>query len=195
MKNLSLQQICVFQNDKHKFVHIGVYNMLDNKGVPNYKAKLSSMLQDSIHMKKIAFSPYHKSIDNSFGSSFKVRLMNTDALGWETTRKVENLDLYEAQSVAAEISSEYETLGYSVTGSIGNKAVRHTGVKGVTNIVIKNATMNRLYQIAEKLVSGVSDINVPKVQQAVYKQYVYHGLDTRRKLWGYIHYNIEAFTN
>jgi hypothetical protein len=195
MTNLNLQQVMVFQNDEHRFVHIGVFNMYDKLGRPNYGAQLSSHIRNAMRIKEIAPLPGRPSADVSFGNAFNVRLMNTDGQGWQTSYHAENLSVFDAQSIAAEIAERYEAAGYSFTGSLGNKAVRHFGVKGITNVVIKNAKMDRIYRIAAKLVEGIVGANVSKVQRDIYKQYAFHGLDTRRKFWNFIHANIDRYVD
>jgi hypothetical protein len=193
MQNLSLQQVLVFQNDEHKFVHIGVYNMFDKLGRPNYGAQLKSIIRDAERIKEIAALPGRPSADISFGNSFIIRLMNTNCMGWVNSRHNENLNMFDAQVLAQQFADEYEADGYSFTGSLGKKAVRHFGVKGVTNVVIKNAKKQRIYQIAQKLVEGITGINISLVQKEIYRQYVFHGLDTRRKFWNHIYANINSY--
>lgn len=193
MQNLSLQQVCVFQNDEHKFVHIGVYNMYDKLGRPNYGAQLKSIIRDAMRLKEIAPQPGRPSADVAFGNSFNIRIMNTNGEGWITTHHIQNLTMYEAQEEAERLSEEYEANGYTFTGSLGNKAIRQFGIKGATNVVIKNATIQRVYHIAEKLVEGISGINVRRVQREIYTQYAFHGLDTRRKFWNHIYGNFDAY--
>jgi hypothetical protein len=195
MQNLSLQQVLVFQNDEHKFVHIGVYNMFDKLGRPNYGAQLKSAIRDAMRLKEIAALPGRPSADIGFGNSFNIRLMNTNGQGWITTHHIENLTMFDAQEKANLIANEYVSNGYSFTGSLGNKAIRHFGVKGVTNVVIKHATLKRIYQIAERLVEGITGINIVRVQREIYSQYAFHGLDTRRKFWNHIYADIDSYFN
>ena len=193
MQHLDLQQICVFQNDKHSFVHIGVFNMYDKLGRPNYGSQLHHHIRNALRIKEIAPLPGRPSADVSFGNAFNIRLMNTNGEGWREVRRVENLSVFEAWQIAHDIAEQYIAAGYTFTGSLGGKAIRHFGVKGITNIVIKNANQRRLYAIAEKLVEGITGIKVQLVQRDIYAQYVYHGLDTRRKFWNYIHANMHRY--
>ena len=193
MTTIDNQQVAVFVNKKNKFVHIGVYNMLNKNGVPNYGAQLSSHITEAKRIKRVAGLDGYTSADISFGNSFTVRLMNTDFDGWETAAHVVDLDLKSAQSLAIKTVAEYEELGYSITGSIGNKAIRHFGITGLTSVVIKNATKSRLNDITRKLVEGIDNVDLPKVQNAIYRQYNYNGLDTRRKFWYFIFENLDNY--
>jgi len=195
MQHLDLQQVYVFENTEHRFVHIGVFNMYDKLGRPNYSAQLHHNIRNAMRIKEIAPLPGRPSADVSFGNAFSVRLMNTNGQGWQTVRHIENLEPFDACQIAHEIAEQYEAAGFSFTGSLGNKAIRRFGVKGATNIVIKNANQKRLYTIAEKLVEGITGIKVRLVQRDIYAQYAYHGLDTRRKFWNYIYANIDRYVD
>lgn len=199
MQNTELQQICVFKNEEHKFVHIGVYNMTDKQGRPNYGAKLESQYRDAMRIKEKNEWETSREAEKAFGSSFMVRMINTELSQWETTLVCQNLELRRAQDLAFELSEQYEIEGYSVTGSMGAKAVRHTGNgKYINNTVIKNATMSRLFDIVAKLTEGMAGINLLKVQKDIYRRYTdpkTSGFDTRRKFWHHITRNIENYAN
>jgi hypothetical protein len=196
MKNLENQQVCVFVNEHHKFVHIGVYNMYDKDGRPNYGATLQSSYNDAVRAARNANKMNAKGSDNAFGNSFLVRLMNTSVDQWKTATNVRDLLLSEAQDKAKELSDFYESNSYKVTGSLGAKAVRHLGSnKYATSATIKNATMQRLYQIVEKLTEGHHEVlNMSRVKSDIYRRYNDVGnFDTRRKFWNFINENFDQY--
>ena len=197
MQKTDLQQILVFKNETHRFIHIGVYNMFDKEGRPNYSAKLESFYRDANRAKDKAL--FEKSIgaENAFGSSFFVRLMNTPLEQWETAVEIGNLDLYTAQDFAFELTEQYEAEGYTITGSRGAKAIRHTGNgKHINNVIIKNATMKRIFEIVEKLTEGMTGVNIMKIKKDIYNKYTdpkISGFDTRRKFWHHIMRNWDNY--
>ena len=197
MKNLDNQQILVFVNEQHKFVHIGVYNMYDKEGRPNYGASLQSQYREALRAIRHANKRDAKGTDNVFGNSFQVRLMNTTIDQWKVASTVRDIDIAQAQVIAEEIKEELVSRGYSITGSGGVKAIRHLGTnKYATSIIIKNATMKRLYQIVEKLTEGYHDVlNMSRVKSDIYRRYneVDGNFDTRRKFWNHINENFEAY--
>lgn len=197
MKNLEDQQVSVFVNDYHQFVHIGVYNMYDKEGRPNYGATLQSQYRESVRARHYANKENAKGTDRAFGNSFQVRLMNTSIDQWEVYSNTRNLELSQAQDFAHELSELFASKGYSVTGSRGAKAVRHLGTnKYATSSIIKNATMKRIYEIVEKLTEGYQEIlNVRHIQSAIYSRYIDPNgdFDTRRKFWNFINENFETY--
>lgn len=195
MRDLNLQQVIVYKSDKFKFCHVGTYNMYNKKGHVNQDAKLSKIYYDATYAMKNASSINPKGTDSYFNSGFTVRLMNTGIDVWETAEIHENLDLEDARKMSIKLAEKYDGAGYSITGSRGNKAIRQTGEKAASNVVIKNATMQRIFEIVEKLTHGIENINLFKVQKDIYKQYNYGSLDTRRKFWHFIHENIDVYTN
>lgn len=190
MQKTDLQQILVFKNETNRFIHVGVYNMFDKEGRPNYSAKLENFYRDANRAKDKNESINSIGAENAFGSSFYVRLMNTPLEQWETDVQIDNLGLYDAQALAFELAEQYDAEGYTITGSRGAKAIRHTGKgKHVNNIVIKNATMKRIHEIVEKLTEGMTGINIVKVKRDIYNRYTdpkTFGFDTRRKFWHHI---------
>lgn len=195
MKLNNDQKILVFVNDEFKFAHIGVFNMIDKKGRPNYSGSLSAYMTEANRVKNLLPSNNDKGTENAFGNSFLVRLMNTNNVGWDTREEYLNVSLSDVDEFCLGLSEKYDSMGYSITGSMGRKAIRQTGMKGVTNLVIKNATRDRLYAIAEKLVEGIQNVDIRRVQVDIYKQYVFNGLDTRRKFYRHIIANMEKYLN
>jgi len=197
MKNIEDQQVSVFVNDYHKFVHIGVYNMYDKEGRPNYGASLHSQYRESVRARRHANKQDAKGTDRAFGNSFQVRLMNTSIDQWEVDSNTQNLELSQAQDLAHELSELFASKGYGITGSRGSKSIRHLGTnKYATSIIIKNATMKRIHQIVEKLTEGYHDIlNVRRVQSVIYSRYIDPNgdFDTRRKFWNFIDENFDQY--
>lgn len=197
MKNLEAQQVTVFVNDYHKFVHVGVYNMYDKEGRPNYGATLQSQYRESQRAIHHANKEDPKGTDNCFSSSFQVRLMNTPIDQWEVTSNIRDLDIAQARVISTELSDLLEAEGYNVTGIRGNKAIRHLGTsKYANNVVIKNATMKKIYQIVEKITEGHHSIlNMRRIQSAIYTRYIKvdGNFDTRRKFWNFINENFDNF--
>ena len=195
MRDLNLQQVIVHKCEKFKFCHVGVYNMYNKKGHVNQDAKLSVIYYNATYAAKNAAGINSKGTDSYFNSGFTVRLMNTGIEAWECIELYEDMDLEDARKLSIKLVEKYETAGYSVTGSRGNKTIRQTGERAVSNYEIKNATMARIFEIVEKLTQGMENINVFKVQKDIYKEYNYGTLDTRRKFWNFIHKNIHVYTN
>lgn len=197
MKNLDHQQVTVFVNEQQKFVHVGVYNMYDKEGRPNYGATLQSQYRESQRAIRHANSEDPKGTDNCFGSSFQLRLMNTSIDQWEVSSNIRDLDIAQAQVISNELSDLFEEEGYSVTGIRGNKAIRHLGTsKYVNNVVIKNATMKKIYQIVEKITEGHHNIlNIRRAQSTIYSKYIdpNGNFDTRRKFWNFINENFDQY--
>jgi hypothetical protein len=197
MKNLEDQQLLVFVNDQQQFVHIGVYNMYDKEGRPNYGASLQSQYRESVRAKHYANKEDARGTDRAFGNSFQVRLMNTSIDQWEVYSNARDLSLSQAQDLAHEMSELFASKGYSVTGSLGAKAVRHLGSnKYATSITIKNANMKRIYEIVEKLTEGYHSIlDVRRVQTTIYRKYIDQNgnFDTRRKFWNFINENFDRY--
>ena len=197
MKNLEAQQVTVFVNEQHKFVHVGVYNMYDKEGRPNYGATLQSQYRESQRAIRHANKEDPKGTDNCFGCSFQVRLMNTSIDQWEVSSNTRDLDIGQARVISTELSDLFEEEGYSVTGIRGNKAIRHLGTsKYVNNVVIKNATMKKIYQIVEKITEGHHSIlNMRRIQSAIYTKYIKvdGNFDTRRKFWNFINENFDQY--
>ncbi len=196
MQNTELQQVLVFVNSTHGFVHVGIYNMTDKHGKPNYSAKLAYLYKNA---SRIQNTPeYINSIgaDMGFGSSFFVRLMNTELDEWVTAQHFQNISVFDAQELAIELRSFYENDGYDVTGITGAKPIRRDGTstKYANNVVIKNATMSRLHQIVDKLTEGMTDIDIKKVRADIYSKYNFTaGFDTRRKFWHHIMRNWDKY--
>lgn len=187
------QKILVFVCDEYKFAHIGVFNMYDKHGKPNYSGSLSSYKTEATRVKKLLPEKNSKGTENAFGNSFMVRLINTGNDLWYTAEEYIDVEPFELRQIAIELHEKYEGMDYSVSGSLGRKGIRQTGFSGVTNTKINNATKDRLYQIVEKLVEGISNINLRQVQIDIYKQYNYGGLDTRRKFFNFIHQNLDKY--
>ena len=99
MKNLEAQQVTVFVNEQHKFVHVGVYNMYDKEGRPNYGATLQSQYRESQRAIRHANKEDPKGTDNCFGCSFQVRLMNTSIDQWEVSSNTRDLDIGQARVI------------------------------------------------------------------------------------------------
>jgi hypothetical protein len=198
MTNTDLQQILVFINEAHRFVHVGIYNMTDKEGRPNYNANLDALHKDAQRVANTAEIKESIGAELAFGGSFIVRLMNTARDQWETTRQITNLDVFAAQEMAEELREFYEETGYSVTGLKGSKPIRRDGTSGkyINNIKIKDATMKRIFQIVEKLTEGMTGINTRQVRIDIYNNYVNRdtvGFDTRRKFWHHIMRNWDRY--
>lgn len=198
MQNTELQQIQVFVNETHKFAHVGIYNMTDTEGRPNYNANLDSLYREATRVASMQENRYSVGADHAFGGSFIVRMMNTPRSEWDVTRRLTNLDVFNAEELAEELRNFYETDGYSVTGLRGSKAIRRSGVggKSVNNIKIKNATLKRIYQIVDKLTEGMTGINIAKARGDIYMRYISkteNNFDTRRKFWHHIMRNWDNY--
>jgi len=187
------QKILVFVCEEHKFAHIGVFNMFDKHGKLNYSGSLNAYKTEANRVKKLLPEKDPKGTENTFGNSFMIRLINTGNNLWHTAEEHYNVEPFELRQIVIELHEKYEGMGYSMSGSLGRKGIRQTGVSGVTNTKINNATRDRLFEIAAKLVEGISDINLRLVQIDIYKQYNYHGLDTRRKFFNFIHQNLDKY--
>jgi len=198
MINTDLQQVFVFVNREHMFAHVGIYNMFDKEGRPNYSANIDSLYKDA---RRVAETPeMRQSIgaELAFGGSFIVRLMNTPRDQWQVDRHFVNLDVFTAQSMAEELRDYYEQEGYSITGLKGLKTIRRDGTaaKYVNNIVIKDATMKRIFQIVERLTEGMTGVNVRQIRIDIYNKYVDRNtmdFNTRRKFWHHIMRNWDRY--
>jgi hypothetical protein len=200
MKNTELQQIQVFKNETHRFVHVGIYNMTDKEGRPNYSANLDSLHRDASRVASMEETRASIGAELAFGGSFLVRMMNTAREEWSVDRKFTNLSVFEAEDLAEDLREFYEAEGYSVTGLQGSKAVRRTGMNGksVNNIKIKNANLKRIYQIVDKLTEGMTGIDIAKARRDIYTRYISKtetGFDTRRKFWHHIMRNWDNYAN
>lgn len=197
-KNLDSQQIHVIVNEKNKFAYVGVNNMYNADGTINYGPGLDNMYRNAERSKILAGSTNPKSYDKTFGSSIMVQMMNTPKEDWEVFDRIIDLDLLDAQMEALRIAEEYEAKGYNVTGSRGHaKAVRQTGLcKQIDNTKIKNATMDRIYSIVDKLTEGLEDLDLVKIKRDIYVLYndPYANFDTRRKWWYHIYKNLDKYT-
>jgi len=198
MKNTELQQVLVFTNETHRFAHVGIYNMYDKEGRPNYSANLDALYKDA---QRFAETPeYNQSIgtDIAFGGSFIVRMMNTTRDEWANSQHIKDLDVFTAQEMAEELREYYTGLGYSVTGLKGSKPIRRDGTSGkyINNIVIKNATMKRIFQIVDRLTEGMTGVNVRQIRIDIYNKYTNRNtvdFDTRRKFWHHIMRNWDRY--
>lgn len=200
MQNTELQQIQVFLNQTQRFVHVGVYNMTDKEGRPNYSASLTSIYKDASRAAEMDESRTSIGAELAFGGSFLVRLMNTPLEDWVVARQFTNMSVFDAQELAEKLRNFYEDQGYSVTGLRGTKAVRRDGTlgKSVNNIKIKNATLKRIYQIVDKLTEGMTGIDIAKARRDIYTRYISKtetSFDTRRKFWHHIMRNWDNYAN
>lgn len=192
MKNLDLQQIIVYRNDDLKLAHVAVNNMYTNKGQKNYSASLTGAYNHAKYaMRGAADNP---STEHHFCSSFITRLMNTGLEGWKETQRIEDLSVSQALKIARQIREDLEDLGFDVTGLYRGKSIRNTGVRGITNLVIKNATQRRIFDIVSKLTVGIEGINLVKAQNMIYMQYIKERLNTRREFWYFINENLDTLT-
>jgi hypothetical protein len=198
MTNTDLQQVLVFVNETQQFVHVGIFNMTDKEGRPNYSASLDSLYKDAQRYSSMCEHQDSIGAELAFGGSFRVRLMNTLRNEWETARQITNLDVFTAQTISEDLREYYEELGYSVTGLRGSKPIRRDGTsaKYINNIKIKDATMKRIFQIVEKLTEGMTGINTRQARIDIYNKYVNRdtvGFDTRRKFWHHIMRNWDQY--
>lgn len=198
MQNTELQQIQVFVNQTHKFAHVGIYNMTDSAGRPNYNANLDSLYREAARVAAIEENRFSIEADVKFGGSFIVRMMNTQRSDWSVARQLTNLDVFNAEELAEELRDFYEAEGYNVTGLRGSKAIRRgcASGKSVNNIKIKNATLKRIHEIVDKLTDGMAGINVAKVRADIYMKYIsitQTDFDTRRKFWHHIMRNWDDY--
>ena len=192
MKNLDLQQIIVYRNDDLKLAHVAVNNMYTNKGQKNYSASLTGAYNHAKYaMRGAADNP---ATEHHFCSSFITRLMNTGLEGWKETQRIEDLPVSQALKIARQIREDLEDLGFDVTGLYRGKSIRNTGVRGITNLVIKNATQRRIFDIVSKLTVGIEGINLMKAQNMIYMQYIKERLNTRREFWYFINENLDTLT-
>jgi hypothetical protein len=120
--------------------------------------------------------------------------MNTSISEWSETDRVENLNINPALRLARELRETLESEGYDVTGCFRGKSIRNTGIKGITNFVIKNATQSRIFDIVTKLTVGIEDLNITKTRRVVYMQYIKDQLQTRRQIWYFIQENLDTLT-
>jgi hypothetical protein len=132
--------------------------------------------------------------EHHFCSSFITRLMNTGLEGWKETQRIEDLSVSQALNIARQIREDLEDLGFDVTGLYRGKSIRNTGVSGITNLVIKNATQRRIFDIVSKLTVGIEGINLMKAQNMIYMQYIKERLNTRREFWYFINENLDTLT-
>ena len=199
MKNIELQQIRVFINETSGFVHVGIYNMFDKEGNPNYSANLDSLYGKAKRSSQIDETISSMGAELAFGGSFNIRLMNTPREDWITAKQIINLTVFDAQDLAEEFRVFYENDGYDVTGLKGTKPIRRDGSlgKSINNIKIKNATIKRIYQIVDRLTEGMTGINVAQARRDIYNKYVSKyetDFDTRRKFWHYIIRNWDRYS-
>ena len=189
MKNLDLQQVIVYRNDRLKLAHVAVNNMYMSNGWKNSAACLKTAQNHAKYA--IRGAGHNPSTENYFGSSFITRLMNTGFEGWEETQRIEELKISTALKTACEMREALEIEGYDVTGCNRGKSIRNTGVKGITNFIIKNATQRRIFDIVSKLTVGIEGLNITKAQNTVYMQYIRDKLNTRREIWYFINENLD----
>ena len=192
MKDLDLQQIVVYRNDSLKLAHVAVHNMYTNKGQKNYSASLAGAYNHAKYaMRGAADNP---STEHQFYSSFITRLMNTGIEGWQETQRIEDLTVSQALKIARQLREELEDLDFDVTGLYRGKSIRNTGIRGITNAVIKNATQRRIFDIVSKLTTGIEGLNLMKTQNTIYMQYIKEKLNTRREFWYFINENLDTLT-
>jgi hypothetical protein len=192
MTNLDLQQVIIYRNERLKLAHIAVNNMFTNKGQRNYSATLNGAYNSAKYAVRGAAN--NPSTEYQFGSAFVTRLMNTGISEWSETDRVENLNINPALRLARELRETLESEGYDVTGCFRGKSIRNTGIKGITNFVIKNATQSRIFDIVTKLTVGIEDLNITKTRRVVYMQYIKDQLQTRRQIWYFIQENLDTLT-
>jgi hypothetical protein len=192
MTNLDLQQVIIYRNERLKLAHIAVNNMFTNKGQKNYSASLSSAHNHAKYA--IRGAADNASTEHHFASAFTARLINTDISEWSETDRIENLNMNPALRLARELRETLESEGYDVTGCFRGKSIRNTGVKGITNFIIKNATQSRIFDIVTKLTVGIDDLNIPKTRKVIYMQYIKDQLQTRRQIWFFIQENLDTLT-
>ena len=191
MRNLDLQQVVVYENRRLRLAHVAINNMYMKNGWRNSSASLSGCYNQAKYaMRGAADNP---STENAFGSSFVTRLMNTGMAGWEEIARVENLTVDQALKCAASIRHDLEDRAYDVTGLERAKGIRHTGKRGLTNFIIKNATQKKIFEIVERLMVGMENVSLFKAQKAIYREYNRDTLQTRRQFWNYINENKEVF--
>jgi hypothetical protein len=192
MTNLDLQQVIIYRNERLKLAHIAVNNMFTNKGQKNYSASLSSAHNHAKYA--IRGAADNASTEHHFASAFTARLINTDISEWSETDRIENLNMNPALRLARELRETLESEGYDVTGCFRGKSIRNTGIKGITNFIIKNATQGRIFDIVTKLTVGIEGLNVTKTRKVIYMQYIKDQLQTRRQIWFFIQENLDTLT-
>jgi hypothetical protein len=192
MTNLDLQQVIIYRNERLGLAHIAVNNMFTNKGQKNYSASLSSAHNHAKYA--IRGAADNASTEHHFASAFMTRLINTDISEWSETDRVENLNMNPALRLARELRETLESEGYDVTGCFRGKSIRNTGIKGITNFIIKNATQGRIFDIVSKLTVGIEGLNVTKTRKVIYMQYIKDQLQTRRQIWFFIQENLDTLT-
>lgn len=191
MKNLDLQQVIVYRNDRLKLAHVAVNNMYMSNGWKNSAACLKAAYNHAKYA--IRGAAHNPSTEHHFSSSFVTRLANTGVEEWEETHRVEELKISAALKMACEMREALEYEGYDVTGCNRGKSIRNTGVKsGITNFIIKNATQRRIFDIVTKLTVGIEGINLMKAQKTVYMKYIRDQLHTRREIWYFINENLDT---
>lgn len=190
MTNLDLQQVIIYRNERLKLAHVAVNNMYTKKGQKNYSASLNGAYNSAKYAVRGAAS--NPSTEYQFSSAFVTRLMNTGISEWTETDRIEDLKITAALRLARELRETLESEGYDVTGCFRGKSIRNTGVKGITNFVIKNATQRRIFEIVTKLTVGIEDLNVTKTQNVVYMRYIKDVLRTRREIWNFIQENLDV---
>jgi len=190
MTNLDLQQIIIYRNERLKLAHIAVNNMFTKNGQKNYSASLNSVYNTAKYA--IRGAANNPSTEHHFASAFVTRLMNTKVLEWSETDRIENLKLSVALRLARELRETLESDGYDVTGCFRGKSIRNTGVKGITNFIIKNATQRRIYEIVNKLTVGIEGLNIIKTRNIIYMRYIKEVLHTRREIWNFIQENLDT---
>jgi hypothetical protein len=192
MQNLDLQQIIIYRNDRLKLAHVAVNNMFTNKGQKNYSASLNGVYNNAKYA--IRGAANNPSTEHHFGSAFMTRLMNTGIDEWTETNRVENLTITTALRESRTLREQLEAEGYDVTGCFRGKSIRNTGVKGITNFIIKNATQRRIFDIVNKLTVGIEGLNKIKTQNTIYMQYIREKLNTRREIWYFIQENLDTLS-
>jgi hypothetical protein len=190
MTNLDLQQVIVYRNERLGLAHIAVNNMFLKNGWKNSSASLKGVYNSAKYA--IRGAADNPSTERQFGSAFLTRLMNTGIDEWNETDRIENLKISSALHLARKLRDQLESEGYDVTGCFRGKSIRNTGIKGITNFIIKNATQNRIFEIVSKLTVGIEDLNIVKTRNVIYMKYIKDQLQTRREIWYFIQENLDT---
>lgn len=190
MTNLDLQQVIVYRNERLGLAHIAVNNMFLKNGWKNSAASLKGVYNSAKYA--IRGAADNPATERQFGSAFITRLMNTGIDEWTETDRIENLKISSALHLARELRERLEAEGYDVTGCFRGKSIRNTGIKGITNFIIKNATQNRIFEIVNKLTVGIEGLNITKARNVVYMRYIKDQLQTRRQIWYFIQENLDT---
>lgn len=190
MSDLDLQQVIVYRNDRLMLAHVAVNNMYMKNGWKNSSASLKGAYNHAKYA--IRGAAHNPATENQFCSSFTTRLMNTGIEEWEETHRASNLRIGAALKMARELREFLEDEGYDVTGLYRGKSIRNTGVKGITNFIIKNATQRKIFDIVTKITTGIEGLNLRKAQNVIYMQYIKEKLHTRREFWYFIQENLDT---